>query len=51
MEDLVHEPLEYLCSIPESKRHLHEFKQTEWSCDSCFSDVRREDCDLVACMH
>ena len=41
MEDLVHEPLEGLSRIPQSKWHLDKFKESKWRGDGRLRDVLR----------
>ena len=50
-EDLVHEALERLSGVPETERHLHKLKQSEWSCDGGLGYVCRVHWDLVVRTH
>ena len=47
MYNLVYEPLESLCRVPETKRHLNKLKQSEGSRDSSFGHIGGDHGDLV----
>ena len=46
-EDLVHEPLECLCCIPESEGHAHKLEQTKGCGDCSLRYIRGVHWDLV----
>ena len=45
--NFVHESLESLSRVTETKRHFCELKKAKWSRDSCFADIVFGDWNLV----